>query len=56
MVEQWSTNGGTVLVESGLNQCGSGADRIHWFRVDARPIRVKKVCGLKNIRICVEVA
>ena len=29
------------------NQCGSGADRIHWFRVDARPIRVKKYAVLK---------
>ena len=56
MVEQWNSVCNSVLErEPGLkplwrevsNQCGSGADRIHWFRVDARPIRVKKYAVLK---------
>ena len=29
------------------NQCGSDAEQIHWFRKDARPIRVKKYAVLK---------
>ena len=32
----------------------SFGELIHWFRVDERPIRVKK-CGLKNTRIGVDV-
>lgn len=32
----------------------SFGDLIHWFRVDERPIRVKK-CGFKNTRIGVDV-
>ena len=35
--------------------CGFGV-RIHWFRVDRRPIRIKKVCGFKSIWIRVELA
>ena len=35
------------------NNAVSGGDRLHWFRVDWRPIRVKKVCGFKNIPILV---
>ena len=25
--------------------------RVHWVRVDGRPIRIKKVCGFRSIRI-----
>ena len=40
-------------LESGLKRCGF-SERIHWFRVDGRPIRIKKICGFKNIRIRVD--
>ena len=34
-------------------RCGF-SERIHWFRVDGRPIRIKNICGFKNIRIRVD--
>ena len=40
--------------EQGLKpplETGNFGDRIYWFRVDGRPFRVKKVRGLRNIRI-----
>ena len=32
-------------------QCGFG-DKIHWFHVEGRPIRVKKVCSMQYAAVC----
>ena len=38
------------LWRSVTKRCGFG-ERIHWFGVDRKPIRVKKMCCFKNFRI-----